>query len=218
MEDGTILVTGGHISNFGNHLGRRDVNIFNPDVEAPQDKWTVPNEDMVYRRWYPTNTTLANGKVLTVTGSNRYCNGGTNNNDECIEHDDCGNHGNCENNVCDGGDQNNNACNGNSDCLNNTGTCDRVKMAIFPELYDPAAKTWETLNTAGLAIPFYPFNYVLPDGRVFYAGAEVRIGTGIDISGRNTYVLNVNNANPVWSFVDLLPCVDKPTFSTERRQ
>ena len=39
-------------------------------------------------------------------------------------------------------------------------------MARFPEVYDPADQSMTTLGNAGLSIPFYPFNFVLPDGRV----------------------------------------------------
>ena len=208
MEDGSILATGGHISVFGNHLGRRDVNIFRPEADTPEEMWELPPQDMAYRRWYPTNTLLPDGRVLITTGSNRYCFDGNDDGAECIRHVDCGDHGICtgQPRECQGGGNDGQACGNDDDCItqDEPGTCTRIQMARFPEIYDPADQSLATLGNAGLSIPFYPFNFVLPDGRVFYAGAEVRIGenqdmTTIDISGRFTYTLDVDSGQP-WQF------------------
>ena len=60
LPDGRLLVTGGHISN--------DVGLSNAATyDAASDSWVrLPN--MNAGRWYPTNTTLANGDVLVVSG------------------------------------------------------------------------------------------------------------------------------------------------------
>ncbi|MDQ3810242.1 MAG: DUF1929 domain-containing protein [Chloroflexota bacterium] len=60
LPDGRLLVTGGHIAD---DRGLPDANIFNFGSQT----WTrVAN--MARGRWYPTNTTLPNGEVLTVAG------------------------------------------------------------------------------------------------------------------------------------------------------
>lgn len=60
LADGRLLVTGGHIES---HIGLNDASIFNPATGG----WTrLP--DMNEGRWYPTNTTLANGDVMVLSG------------------------------------------------------------------------------------------------------------------------------------------------------
>jgi len=61
LADGRVLVTGGHISS--NH-GIPDISIFNP----ANNTWTQ-STPMRRGRWYPTNTTLANGSVVILAGS-----------------------------------------------------------------------------------------------------------------------------------------------------
>jgi len=60
LPDGRLLVAGGNIS-FGH--GLRDTNIFDPVTGT----WQV-GPPMARGRWYPTNTTLPNGEVLTLSG------------------------------------------------------------------------------------------------------------------------------------------------------
>ena len=61
LPDGRLLVTGGHIDD---DRGLPDANIFDPATET----WTrVAN--MARGRWYPTNTTLPNGELLTIAGA-----------------------------------------------------------------------------------------------------------------------------------------------------
>jgi galactose oxidase len=61
LADGRLLVTGGHL---GDLRGLADVNLFNGTSEAwesePRMRWA---------RWYPTSTTLPDGEVLTLGGS-----------------------------------------------------------------------------------------------------------------------------------------------------
>ena len=60
LPDGRLLVTGGHVAN---NVGLSYAAVFDPFTNM----WTrLP--DMNAGRWYPTNTTLANGDILTVSG------------------------------------------------------------------------------------------------------------------------------------------------------
>ena len=61
LADGRLLVTGGHISN---EVGLPNTSIYDPFSNT----WTRLPE-MNAGRWYPTNTTLANGDVLVVSGT-----------------------------------------------------------------------------------------------------------------------------------------------------
>lgn len=113
LADGRILVVGGH-DNAANILGSNQAAIFDPVTES----WTsVPR--MAYRRWYPTATTLMDGRVLVTSGATT-----------CF------------------------------DCI-----------ADVPEIYNPQTNSWTQLTDARLAFPYYPFIFVLPDGRILNAGA-----------------------------------------------
>jgi len=61
MGDGKLFITGGHIDNF---VGFAHASIYDPDTNS----WASA-PDMNAGRWYPTNTTLANGDVLVVSGN-----------------------------------------------------------------------------------------------------------------------------------------------------
>lgn len=61
LPDGRLLVTGGHTGTDG--FGTKTTYLF----DFALNKWTR-GADMRNGRWYPTNTTLANGEVLTVSG------------------------------------------------------------------------------------------------------------------------------------------------------
>lgn len=61
LADGALFVTGGHDEE--DLVGLPNASIYNPFT----DSWTsLPN--MNAGRWYPTNTTLANGDVLVLSG------------------------------------------------------------------------------------------------------------------------------------------------------
>src|SRR5262245_34102936 len=60
LSDGRLLVAGGHLSG---HVGLRDTNLFNPATRA----WSRV-APMFDGRWYPTTTTLPDGRVLVVSG------------------------------------------------------------------------------------------------------------------------------------------------------
>ncbi len=62
LADGRVLVVGGY-SGSSNPIGIANAEIFDPGSNT----WTtVPS--MAYRRWYPTATTLSDGRVLVTAG------------------------------------------------------------------------------------------------------------------------------------------------------
>jgi hypothetical protein len=61
MADGRIFVGGGH--NGGAHIGLPTGNIFDPS----NDTWST-TANMSFPRWYPTVTTLADGRELVLVG------------------------------------------------------------------------------------------------------------------------------------------------------
>jgi len=61
LPDGRLLVTGGHIDD---RLGLPDATIF----DYQSNSWSQ-GPAMQWGRWYPTSTTLANGEVLTLAGT-----------------------------------------------------------------------------------------------------------------------------------------------------
>ena len=61
LPDGRLLVSGG---GTGNGLGHTNSDIF----DAATTSWIVGPE-MAYARWYPTNTTMPNGEVVTMAGA-----------------------------------------------------------------------------------------------------------------------------------------------------
>ncbi|HEV7670457.1 MAG TPA: galactose oxidase-like domain-containing protein [Thermoanaerobaculia bacterium] len=60
-DDGKLLVTGGHIADG---VGEIKATLYNPVTNS----WSRQS-DMNAGRWYPTNTTLANGDVLVLAGT-----------------------------------------------------------------------------------------------------------------------------------------------------
>jgi hypothetical protein len=136
LADGRVLVVGGFDS-ANNIVGTADVNIFDPTTQ----RWTSAPK-MAYRRWYPTATTLPDGRVLVTSGAT----------------------------TCYG-----------YDCL-----------ADVPEIYDPTTNLWAQLNIAKLPFWYYPFAFLLPDGRVLIAGTSEQPSI--------TRALNVNAQT--WTTVD----------------
>ena len=61
LPDGRLLVAGGHITDLH---GLPSTNIFDPATNT----WTAM-PDMAAGRWYPTNTTLPDGEVVTIGGT-----------------------------------------------------------------------------------------------------------------------------------------------------
>lgn len=61
LANGKLLTVGGDTPTTG--LGVNDVNLFDPQTNA----WTTMPK-MAYRRWYPTATTLSDGRVFVLSG------------------------------------------------------------------------------------------------------------------------------------------------------
>jgi uncharacterized repeat protein (TIGR02543 family) len=62
LADGRLLVAGGENSNLGNSYGLRQASIFDGNT------WAATGA-MTYQRWYPTLTTMADGSVIALAGS-----------------------------------------------------------------------------------------------------------------------------------------------------
>jgi hypothetical protein len=62
LVDGNALVVGGHLANGG--VGLPDANRFDPVTKS----WSAV-APMAFGRWYPTSTTLPDGRVLVVSGA-----------------------------------------------------------------------------------------------------------------------------------------------------
>ena len=63
LPDGRLLVAGGHL---GNSLGLPNTNLFDPTTNS----WQA-GPAMAQGRWYPTNTTLPDGEVVTIAGTDQ---------------------------------------------------------------------------------------------------------------------------------------------------
>ncbi|HKE91318.1 MAG TPA: galactose oxidase-like domain-containing protein [Gemmatimonadales bacterium] len=131
LPDGRLFVAGGHISDLH---GLPNANIFDPATETWQA--VAP---MARGRWYPTNTTLPDGEVLTLAG--------TDENDSTV---------------------------------------------LLPEIWN--GSSWRQLTTASWWLPYYPRDFVAPDGRVFVAGEDQQ-SLWLDVSGTGTWT-----AGPVRQF------------------
>ncbi len=183
LADGRLFVAGGHDNGSG-ILGEDDANIFDPISRT----WS-PAAKMAYKRWYPSVTTLADGKMLVTSG----------------------------------------------------GIDSFTNIAGVPEIYDPANNSWTQLNNADLDIPFYPYTFLLPSGKIVDAGSDehpyetkvldintqtwttidpnvvdggsavmyapgkiMKSGTAIAnpnsgvLTAATTYVIDMNQPNPVW--------------------
>ena len=124
LPSGLLLVAGGHVLD---NVGLPSAAVY----DAFADAWTrLP--DMREGRWYPTNTTLANGDVLVMSGS--------------VDCDDLD------------GDQ----------------KCDPEELVgnLTPEVWHAGPGSWRSLTTAQLGLPFYPYMYLMPDGRACTFGPQ----------------------------------------------
>ena len=67
LPDGRLFIAGGALAGVG--TGANYATIYDPATES----WSkVPDmgPDTTHKRWYPTNTTLENGQVLVMAGTN----------------------------------------------------------------------------------------------------------------------------------------------------
>jgi galactose oxidase len=112
MADGRVMVSGGHKND---DRGLDVTNIFNPATES----WTPGLPKMARGRWYPTVTTLADGRVVTVAGRD-----------------------------------------------------ESSAFVLIPEIWEN--NRWVQLTGASLKLPYYPRQFVAPNGRLFYAGERIK--------------------------------------------
>src|SRR4029077_11637359 len=63
---------------------------------------------------------------------------------------------------------------------------------VEPQVWQRAAASWRSLTSAHLALPFYPFMFVAPNGKVFYAGPS-QATRYLNVSGSGTWNLVANN-------------------------
>ena len=175
LTDRRVIVAGGHTAN---HMGLRDTFLFDP---ASAEPWTKVG-NMHLTRWYPTLTTLPDGKILSMAGTNHMCDDGDRKGQDCFDND---NHTDCPG-----------------------GECVHTHIKI-PEVFDPSSGGWtkidnQTFNGAAgeRSVPFYPFIFVLPDGSLVFAGSESNGGT--DIPGSETWrlELDVGAQSMTWTSLD----------------
>jgi fibronectin type 3 domain-containing protein len=88
----------------------------------------------------------------------------------------------------------------NGDVLVLSGQIDTtVGMNVLPQVFQAESSTWRDLSAAQLAVPFYPFMYVAPNGKVFMAGPDQQT-MYLDTSGTGlwTPVGNTNFGTRNW--------------------
>ena len=112
MADGKLIVSGGHL---GDDRGLRATNIFDPVSES----WAAGLPNMALGRWYPTVTTLADGRVVTVAGRDA-----------------------------------------------------DSRVVTVPEIWENGA--WVRLPGASFTFPYYPRQFLAPNGKLFYAGERIQ--------------------------------------------
>jgi hypothetical protein len=112
MADGRLMVSGGHKAD---DRGLDVTNIFDPVSQT----WVTGLPKMAKGRWYPTVTTLADGRVVTVAGRD-----------------------------------------------------EASSEVLLPEIWEN--NRWVQLTGASLRLPYYPRQFVAPNGKLFYAGERVR--------------------------------------------
>jgi len=109
LPDGRLLVSGGHLDD---DRGLEVTHIFDPATMTWNASGLPP---MTQGRWYPTVTTLPDGRLVTVAGRDT-----------------------------------------------------ASAVVSIPEVWN--GSTWVQLTGASRALPYYPRDFVAPDGRIFYAG------------------------------------------------
>jgi galactose oxidase len=112
MADGRLMVSGGHKAD---DRGLDVTNIFDPVSES----WLSGLPTMAQGRWYPTVTTLADGREVTVAGRDA-----------------------------------------------------NASVVMIPEIWE--SNHWVRLTGASLNLPYYPRQFVAPNGKLFYAGERIK--------------------------------------------
>jgi hypothetical protein len=173
LADGRIFIAGGNVTGGAGDGGLIDTFLFEPlnaqpasdttcpfgwGLELTDGVWENPSPNMAHDRWYPTLTTLGDGRVLIAGGFSR----------KAAEIENCtvGQPG-C---MCtmDGG------CDADSRCFDGWCVPTAVRSRLL-EVYDPGTGTITPLLGAEFplaSMPIYPLMFLLPNGDVLYAGSE----------------------------------------------
>ena len=67
-----------------------------------------------------------------------------------------------------------------------------VGINVEPQVWQSATASWRNLSTAHLALPFYPYMFVAPNGKVFYAGPK-QLTRYLDVTGTGAWSTVGNN-------------------------
>jgi Domain of unknown function (DUF1929)/Glyoxal oxidase N-terminus len=138
LPDGRLLVSGGHLAD---DRGLEVTHIFDPAAMTWNASALPP---MVRGRWYPTVTTLPDGRLVTVAGR------------------------------------------------------DTAGVVVnIPEVWNGSA--WVQLPGASRAFPYYPRDFVAPDGRVFYAG-ELITSRWLDVNANGGTGGWTTGPSHIWQF------------------
>jgi hypothetical protein len=89
----------------------------------------------------------------------------------------------------------------NGDLLVIAGQIDTTQgMNPEPQVWQTASGSWRNLTTAHLVVPYYPYMYVAPNGKVFMAGPN-QLTRYLDVSGTGSWnpVGNFNYGNRNWA-------------------
>jgi galactose oxidase len=123
MADGRVMVSGGHKAD---DEGLDVTNIFDPVSET----WASGLPKMAKGRWYPTVTTLADGRMITVAGRDS-----------------------------------------------------SSRTVLIPEIWENSR--WVQLPGASYNLPYYPRDFVAPNGRLFEAGERIK-SRWLDVDATST--------------------------------
>jgi hypothetical protein len=141
MADGRLMVSGGHKAD---DRGLDVTNIFDPVTES----WIPGLPKMAKGRWYPTVTTLADGRVVTVAGRDT-----------------------------------------------------TSSVVLIPEIWEN--NQWVQLTGASFKFPYYPRQFVAPNGKLFYAGERIKARyldvDAVTASGRGVWS-STTGFSHVWPF------------------
>ncbi len=85
------------------------------------------------------------------------------------------------------------------DVLVISGTISSGSPNVEPQVWQSATASWRNLSTAHLGLPFYPFMFVAPNGKVFCAGPS-QTTRYLDVTGTGTWssVANSNYGTRNW--------------------
>src|SRR6266496_3720253 len=87
----------------------------------------------------------------------------------------------------------------NGDILVTSGWITSGNVNVEPQVWETATASWRNLTTAHLALPFYPFMFVAPNGKVFCAGpSQTTRYLGVTGTGAWSSVANSNYGTRNW--------------------